>query len=69
MQLTNEVIVHRTKKEEYACFIPGYLRLKLKNFVEMDLEKLSATINATIIFTLFYDELAVFCPEIISYLS
>lgn len=43
------------KKDIY--YIPGFLRLKCKNFTAMDLENLNAGMNASIIFTVYYGKL------------
>ncbi len=41
-----------TRKKIY--YFPGYLRMKVKNFVSMDLENLNSEVNADLIFTVFY---------------
>ena len=35
-------------------YLPGYMRLKFKNFVSLDLQNLGGEINVTIIFAVYY---------------
>ena len=44
--------------KEDTYFVPAYLRIKVKNFTEMNLDSLDAQINATLIFTVFYGNLS-----------
>jgi hypothetical protein len=48
------------QNKEYHCYLPGYYRVKVKNFTEMDLENLSAVMNATVILTIYYGDLCYF---------
>ena len=48
---SNYVMIDEEKK---TIYLPGYLRIKVKNFTEMSLENLDAQINATLIFNLYY---------------
>lgn len=38
-------------------YLPGYLRLKFKNFVSLDLPNLSGEMNATLIYNIYYGAL------------
>jgi len=52
---TRKVILEsgeKGKKDIY--YIPGFFRLKVKNFTEMNLDNLDAQMNATIIFSIYY---------------
>lgn len=55
---TRKVLVEKGKEEsKNVYYIPGYFRLKVKNFTEMNLDNLDASMNATIIFTVYYGNL------------
>ena len=45
------------KASKDVYYVPGYLRIKCKNFTGMDLENLNAGMNTTLIFTVFYGKL------------
>jgi hypothetical protein len=38
-------------------YLPAYMRLKVKNIIKVDTEDLGSTINAVIIFTVYYGKL------------
>lgn len=50
---TNNVLYER-QKENLIYYVPCYLRLKVKNFISLNVETLTAEINVVMIFTLFY---------------
>jgi hypothetical protein len=50
--ITNCVLLEEGK--ENVIYLPAYLRIKIKNFTEMDLEQLKAEMNSTFIFSVFY---------------
>jgi hypothetical protein len=56
---TNNVLFER-QKDKYLYYIPCYLRLKVKNFVSIDIASQEAEINADLIFTLYYARLPSF---------
>jgi hypothetical protein len=52
---TNKVIFEKGKsKSKDVYYIPGYLRYKVKNFTEMNLDNLEGCTNATVIFNVYY---------------
>lgn len=51
---TNNVFIDYSSK---TIFLPGFLRLKFKNFNEMDIGGLSAVLNGEIILVIYYGEL------------
>jgi hypothetical protein len=62
---TNNVLVEKVK-EKTTYFVPVYLRLKVKNIVDLSLASLQATFNADLIFTIYYGGLN---PEYIDLLK
>ena len=54
-RLTNCVLYEDGK--ENILYLPAYLRIKIKNFTEMDLEQLKAEMNSTFIFSVFYGDI------------
>lgn len=50
---TNNVLVDR-QREKTTYFVPCYLRLKVKNIVDLSLTSMQATFNADLIFTIYY---------------
>ena len=55
---TSKVILERgDKPSKDVYYIPGFFRLKVKNFTEMNLDNLDAQMNATIIFSIYYGSL------------
>jgi len=59
---TNNVLFERQKDKE-LYYIPCYLRLKVKNFVSIDIASQEAEINADLIFTLYYAHLPPFVVD------
>ena len=52
---TSKVIIEKGEKpSKDIYYIPGFFRLKVKNFTEMNLDNLDAQMNATIIFSIFF---------------
>jgi hypothetical protein len=55
---TSKVIIERGEKpSKDIYYIPGFFRIKVKNFTEMNLDNLDAQMNATIIFTVYFGSL------------
>jgi hypothetical protein len=46
-----------TKESKNIYYVPGYFRLKVKNFTEMNLDNLDAEFNGTIVFSIYYGDL------------
>lgn len=59
---TNNVLFER-QKDKQLYFVPCYLRLKVKNFVSINIASQEAEINADLIFTLYYAHLPPFIVE------
>ena len=52
---TSKVIIEKGEKpSKDIYYIPGFFRLKVKNFTEMNLDNLDAQMNATIIFSIYF---------------
>jgi hypothetical protein len=56
---TRRVIIEKgDKPSKDIYYVPGFFRLKVKNFTEMNLDNLDAQMNATIIFSVYYGPLS-----------
>jgi hypothetical protein len=60
---TNHVLIHKNKPNDIIVYLPGYLRVKFKNFLELSLTNLTSLINVTLIFNFYYGDLFDFDPE------
>jgi hypothetical protein len=50
-------IIHAVKdNKKTIIYLPGYLRIKLKNFVKMDLANLDIELNIAVIFNVKYGD-------------
>lgn len=67
--LTNRVLIQINKstkqsnKQKIKYYIPAYLRIKVKNFSEMSLKDLSATINTVIYLTINFQGIPTFISD------
>ena len=60
--MTNRVLVQASsKKNIYYC--PAYMRLKIKNFAQMSMVDLQASVNTTIIMTVNFKEVPSFLVD------
>jgi hypothetical protein len=57
MQIDTRKVIQEGEGSKATYYIPGFLRVKVKNFTEMNLENLDAQMNAAIIFTVYYGSL------------
>lgn len=46
-----------SKDKIFTYYLPGYLRLNVKNFTSINLENLESEFNAAIIFSVYYGAL------------
>ncbi len=57
---TRKILISSGEKNEsknVVYYIPGYFRIKVKNFTLMNLDNLTAQMNASLIFTIYYGDL------------
>jgi hypothetical protein len=53
---TNNILTEK-QKDKTTYFVPCFLRLKVKNIVDLSLTSMQATLNADLIFTIYYGSL------------
>jgi hypothetical protein len=54
---TSKVIMEVSKDKVFTYYLPGFMRLCVKNFTSVNLENLEAEMNAAIIFSVYYGAL------------
>lgn len=54
---TSKVIMEVSKDKTFTYYLPGFMRLNVKNFTNINLENLDAEMNAAIIFSVYYGAL------------
>lgn len=54
---TSKVIMEVSKDKVFTYYLPGFMRLSVKNFTSVNLENLEAEMNAAIIFSVYYGAL------------
>ena len=61
---SNAVLFEQEKKKnEDIYYVPAYVRLKVKNFTEMNLDSLDSQMNGTLLFTVFFGDMDTYFVE------